>query len=182
VSVREPLRVAVVGAECTGKTSLCAAIAQAQRGLWLPEVLREFCDANGRTPLAREQRSLMQAQLRREAEGVARARADGTRWVISDSTPLATALYSVQLFDDASLLPQAIEHQRGYALTLLADVDPPWVADGIQRDGPAARAQFHAALVGTLREHAIAFVTVSGDAHARLRCALDAMRALESVV
>lgn len=182
MSTREPLRVAVLGAECTGKTSLCAAIARAVGGLWLPEVLREFCDAHRRTPAAQEQFALMQAQLEREARAMADARSGGLRWVICDSTPLATALYSMQLFDDASLLAQAIEHQRGYALTLLADVDLPWVADGVQRDGPGARAQFHARLLRTLREHALAFVTVSGDPASRLQAALAALRERDTAV
>jgi len=37
-----PLRVALIGAECTGKTSLAMAMARELPGLWLPEILREW--------------------------------------------------------------------------------------------------------------------------------------------
>ncbi len=172
-----PLCIAVVGAECTGKSALCEALARALPGLWLPEVLREFCDARGRTPRADEQAALLEAQLAREAQGLRRARAEGLGWVVADSTPLATALYSVELFGDATLLERALAHQRGYALTLLAGDELPWVADGIQRDGPAARASFQQRLVGTLRAHRLAFTTVSGTLEERLAQALAAARA-----
>ena len=39
-----PVRIAVIGAECTGKSSLCEALAERLPGLWVPEALREFCD------------------------------------------------------------------------------------------------------------------------------------------
>ena len=173
----QPLTVAVLGAECTGKSALSEALARALPGLWLPEVLREFCDEHRRTPRADEQAALLEAQLAREAQGLRRARAEGLRWVIADSTPLATALYSVELFGDASLLERALQHQRGYALTLLAGDELPWVADGIQRDGPAARASFQRRLVGTLQAHRLAFAAVSGTMEERLAQALAAARA-----
>jgi nicotinamide riboside kinase len=172
-----PLCIAVVGAECTGKSALCEALARALPGLWLPEVLREFCDAHRRTPRADEQAALLEAQLAREAQGLRRARAEGLRWVIADSTPLATALYSVELFGDASLFERALQHQRSYALTLLAGDELPWVADGVQRDGPAARAAFQRRLASTLQAHRLAFTTVSGMLDERLARALAAARA-----
>ena len=171
-----PLRVALIGAECTGKTSLAMAMARELPGLWLPEILREWCEALGRTPRPHEQAGLMRAQLEREVRGHQEAARADLRWLISDSTPLVTALYSVELFDDASLLPEALAHQRGYDLTLLLEADLPWVADGIQRDGPAVRAGFHARLVATLHAHRVAYVPVGGDEGERLAGALAAAR------
>lgn len=172
-----PRTIALVGAECTGKTSLAAGLAETLGGLWLPELLREFCEREGRTPRPDEQAALMREQMAREADALRRAAREGLAWVILDSTPLVTALYSAMLFDDRSLLAEALAHQRGHAVTLLADVDLAWEADGIQRDGPQERARFHGLLVATLREHRIAHATVSGRDRARLRAALHAVRA-----
>lgn len=172
----EPGTIALIGAECTGKTTLAQALSAELPGIWLPEALREFCDREGRTPRPDEQAALMREQIERESAARARAAHEGVPWVICDSTPLVTALYSVMLFGDHSLLGAGIEHQRRHALTLLADTDLPWAPDGIQRDGPAARAQFHRLLVATLREHGIAHVSVAGDEIARLDAALRAVR------
>ena len=124
-----PRSIALVGAECTGKTSLAIALARELPALWLPEVLRGFCERHGRTPRADEQAALVREQLDAEARLLQRAGREGLGWVVLDSTPLVTALYSLMLFDDDSLLAQAVEHQRRQTLTLLADVDLPWVAD-----------------------------------------------------
>jgi hypothetical protein len=60
-------------------------------------------------------------------------------WVVADTTPLMTAVYSHMLFDDDSLYPMALAHQALYDSTLVTGLDLPWVADGLQRDGPHAR-------------------------------------------
>ena len=172
-----PGTIALVGAECTGKTSLAQALAADLPALWLPEALRDFCEREGRTPRPDEQLGLMREQMAREAAARKRAAREGIAWVVCDSTPLVTALYSVMLFEDRSLLEPALEHQRGHTLTLLADVDLPWVADGIQRDGPQARAAFHTLLLETLRAHRLPFRFVSGTDGQRLAGALQVLRA-----
>jgi len=172
-----PLRIGLVGAECTGKTTLACALADALPGLWVPELLREFCDRHGRTPGRDEQSALLREQIAREARVFEQARREGLGFVLCDSTPLVTALYSVEIFGDASLIAQALEHQRGYAATLLAATDLPWQADGIQRDGPLARERFHRRLSRTLREQRIAFARIAGEPAHRLATALDAVHA-----
>lgn len=173
-SRRKVHRIALLGAECTGKTSLAIELARHLPALWLPEVLREFCEQRGRTPRAHEQRALLEAQLARETEGAQRALGQGLQWLVSDSTPLATALYSAELFDDFTLMGEAIEHQRRYTLTLVTAPDLPWVQDGIQRDGAQAREAFHARLLQTLGEHALEHLCVEGDPARRLAVALQA--------
>lgn len=173
---REPLRVAVIGAECTGKSTLCAVLAARLPGLALPEALRTFGERYGRTPQANEQAALVDEQIALEALGLQRAAAAAVDWLISDSSPLATALYSLDLFDDDRLLAAALEHQRGYALTLLAAADLPWEADGFQRDGPRARERFDALLRATLERHAIVHVVVEGGSERREEIALAACR------
>ena len=59
----KPVRIALLGAESTGKTSLCLGITSALQSLGLnatavPETLREWCDAKGRTPHAHEQAAI----------------------------------------------------------------------------------------------------------------------------
>ncbi len=172
----EPATIALIGAECTGKTTLAQALAAELPALWLPEALREFCDREGRTPRPDEQAALMREQMLREARARAQAERAGVQWVICDSTPLVTALYSVMLFGDHSLLAAGLVHQRRHSLTLLADTDLPWAPDGIQRDGPTVRARFQQLLRTTLREHGLAYVTVRGNETARLAAALEAVR------
>lgn len=170
-----PRRICLIGAESSGKTTLARALADRLPGLWVPELLREFCELHGRPPRVDEQSLLMRAQIAREEQVQALASRQGFGFVVCDSSPLATALYSAELYRDASLLRAAIEHQRGYALTLVTAIDIPWQADGVQRDGPQARERFDARLARELYANGLAFRRIAGDPRERVVGALDAL-------
>jgi len=168
-------RVALIGAECVGKTTLCQNLAGALPGLQVAEYLREFCELRGRTPLAGEQAHILEFQIEREARIEREAAAKGLRWVLCDSAPIVTALYSLMLFDDDTLLEPALAHHHGYRSTLLLAPDLPWIADGIQRDGPRIRAQFDELLNGTLKRYGIEYLRIQGDNDARISFAQAAL-------
>ena len=108
-------RIAIIGAECVGKTELARQLAALLPGLWVPEYLREFCDRLRRTPLPHEQAHILGEQRRREDDAVAAAREQRLGWVLADSSPLVTAVYSELLFDDRALYAPAAEHHAVYA-------------------------------------------------------------------
>lgn len=170
--------IALLGAECTGKTELARDLALALPGLFLAEALREFCDRHGRPPHAHEQHALMLEQVAREDEASGRALEQGLGWLVVDSTPLATALYSARLYGDDSLLDAGTAYQYHYTLTLVTEPDFPWVADGIQRDGPHERDAFHALVLRTLEQRAVPHVRVGGDRARRLVLARAAVTAV----
>ena len=170
--------VAIIGAECVGKTELAQRLAEGLPGLWIPEYLREFCDRVMRTPRPEEQARILAEQRRREDEAIARAEEQRLAWVLADSAPLATAAYSELLFEDDSLHEEAIVHHARYRATLLLLPDLPWVADGIQRDGPAVREAFHGLLLQRLQRSGLPFALISGAGEARLQAATRALRDL----
>jgi len=161
------MRVAILGAECTGKTHLARSLAVDLANhyapvAWQPEALREWCNVHGRTPLAHEQASIAHAHMDSILHHPENA------LLVCDTTPLMTAVYSDVIFGDTSLYPLALAWQGAFSLTLLTGLDVPWVADGFQRDGPAMRARIDARLREILVENSIAFSTLYGDASARL--------------
>lgn len=167
--------VAIVGAESTGKTQLAQALAAALRGrtgqrvAWVPELLRDWCDAHGRTPQTHEQAAILTAQHERIA-----AAAEQHDWVVCDTTGLMTAVYSRLVFGDHSLDALAGDlHRRHTALTLLTALDLPWVADGLQRDGPQVRGPVDRALRQLMQAQGVAYHLVQGEGDARLAHALQ---------
>ncbi len=166
--------IAVLGAESSGKTELTGAIARRlnQRGVACVEVheyLREWCDREGRTPRPDEQNAIAAEQTRRIAD----AAAQGV--VLADTTALMTAIYSDMLFDDPSLYDAALATQRGYAITLVTALDLPWVADGLQRDGPHVREPVDARLRAALNRAGVPFSVVHGSGPDRLASAWNAI-------
>ena len=171
----DPRLICLIGAECTGKTTLAQALAAQMGGLWVPEYLRTFTAEHGRTPDRAEQLHILQQQVQLETAALATARQQRCNWVLCDTAPLLTAIYSDCAFGDASLYPQAHGLHARYALTLLLEPDLPWVADGLQRDGAVVRAAVHARIERALSEWAWPHVRSGGTGDARLQAALDAV-------
>ena len=132
------MKIALLGAESTGKSQLALALHThlQQSGLTIhrvDEYLREWCDTHQRTPHQDEQQHIVETQIARVLTAPAGA------VVIADTTPLMTAVYSQMLFNDDRLNALALAHQAVYDVTLLTGLDVPWVSDGLQRDGPHVR-------------------------------------------
>jgi len=173
-------RICLLGAECTGKTTLARALALHFSGRYVPETLRQFCETHGRTPTQAEQSTLIDLQLAQEdhaehAEPVEQRGSQlGHDLLFCDTAPLLTAVYSQHYFDDHSLTERARSLHPRYSLTLLLEPDLPWVADGVQRDGPSVRAQVHILLLQAL-VGATNVVPVRGTGQFRTQTAISAM-------
>jgi nicotinamide riboside kinase len=167
----EPRLICLIGAECTGKTTLAQALAARMGGLWVPEYLRSFTDLHGRTPERHEQLAVLQEQVRMEAAALDAARRQPCAWVFCDTAPLLTAVYSEQVFGDASLFAVAHGLHARYALTLLLEPDIAWVADGLQRDGMAQRTAVHARIERALSQGHWPHARISGSQEERLLAA-----------
>lgn len=172
----EPLIVAIVGAESTGKSILAQALAETLvqrhglRATWVAEVLREWCDERGRTPRRDEQAGIAALQTERIA-----AAARTHEVVVADTTALMTAVYSRYVFGDDSLDAMAVAAHRSCRVTLLTGLDMPWEPDGLQRDGPHVREPVDAQLRALLHAHGIPHSLVLGQGPQRLQAALDAL-------
>ena len=178
------MRIAVLGAESTGKSQLAAELAveltSAPRGgdktvALVHEYLREWCAQHGRPPLRHEQAQIAQAQV----ASVNAAGASPLQTVVADTTALMTAVYSELHFKDDSLYDFAAAHQQSYDLTLITGLDLPWVADGIQRDGPHTREPTDRLLRRALDRAALPYRVIYGTGAVRLE---NALRAIDSTV
>lgn len=173
----EPLLICLVGAECSGKTTLAQALAAHFSGLWVPESLRTFCEVHGRTPNKEEQSEVLESQLFRETELLAQARREACNHVFCDTAPLLTAVYSEYFFSDKSLYARAHALHSGYSLTILLAPDLPWQPDGIQRDGPNVRDRVQSLIERELSLHP-RVARISGYGASRLQAAISAVESL----
>lgn len=159
--------IALLGAECTGKSTLCAALGQALEVPTVDEYLRTWCLNAGRTPTAAEQAGIAAEQQRRIASALALA-----ALVVADTTALMTAVYSQHYFGDDSLLPAALAAQRGAALTLVCCPDGiPWEAAGLLRDGEGARQAVHRRLLALLDQEGLSYSLLRGSLQNRVASA-----------
>ena len=167
--------ISVVGGESTGKSTLAVALGQRLPGLVVPEYLRTWVDQQGRPPRATEQAAVMAAHHAAEQAAVLRADRAGLLWVVSDSGPLMTAVYSIQDYDDSALLAQAVEWAAGSARVIWCQDDFPWQPDP-QRDGVDARATSQEILAAIFAEHPeLPMLPARGSFDERMNAVLNAL-------
>ncbi len=167
--VRIP-RIGLLGAECSGKSSLAHALGAALPGCVVQEELRRVVGELGRPPHAWEQAAILQRQAALEEERAANCTLP---WLIADPAPLMTAVYSVEYFADEGLLAEGFAHARGYDLLIWCAPDVPWASDGIMRDGPARRSSTEECIARILHAADAAslppVIRVTGDVAERVR-------------
>jgi NadR type nicotinamide-nucleotide adenylyltransferase len=159
------LRIAILGAESTGKSSLAEALAARFGTLWVPEYLREFVATHQRTPQEHEQLFIATTQVEREAAAAAAA----NRLLFCDTTPLMTAIYSRFYWGRVDPQLDALARKRSYDVTVVTAPDAPWVADGLQRESAEVRQLIHEQLLATLDSLKTPYLLVAGNPEQRVR-------------
>lgn len=163
-------RIAILGGESTGKTSLAKALAERLETRWVAEYGRELWEAKGGRLEFPDMLRIAREQLRREQAACKSA----TRFVICDTTPLTTMLYSEAIFGrvDPILVDLA---GRPYDHIFLCEPDFDFVQDGTRRDQAfqILQQRWYAAQLGKRR---IPFQLLSGALQARVEKALGSIR------
>lgn len=157
-------RIAILGAESSGKSLLAEALARRYQTLWVPEYLREFVDTQQRVPREEEQILIATTQVQRENELLKRA----NNWLFCDTTPLMTAIYSRHYFIQADAALAQLEQSHSYDFTLVTAPDFPWSADGLQRESASVRQRVHEELLTVLDDREIPFLLVEGSLQHRI--------------
>lgn len=155
-------RVAFIGGESTGKSTLARLLAERLGSRWVPEFGRTLWEQQGGALQAEDLLRIAATQARHEDD----AAADAVRWLFCDTTPLVTLGYSGWMFQTA---PAELQRAaaRPYDLLFLCAPDIPFEQDGT-RVGVEFRAQQHAWYLQQLQARGVPYVLLEGDLDARV--------------
>lgn len=156
-------RIALVGGESSGKSTLAEALARHFQTAFVPEYGRTLWEAKHGQLVYDDLLEIGRCQVAMEDEALERA----NRYLFCDTTPLVTRLYSEAMFGRAAEPLERLA-ERDYALTLVCAPDFEFCQDGTRRDA-AFRAQQHEKLVGALELRRTPYVVVSGSLEQRVR-------------
>ena len=155
-------RLALLGGESSGKTTLARAMAAALGTAWVPEYGRQRWEELRQTLSVDELVQVARTQIDWEDDYAAQARG----WLICDTTPLTTLQYC--LHDHGSAPPELHAlARRAYDLTVVCDPDFEFVQDGCRRD-PDFRGEQHAWTLAKLSELGVRPLVVRGNVEARV--------------
>ncbi len=166
-----PLRVVLIGGECSGKTTLAPLLAGRYDTAWVPEFVRTYAGAKGAPLCYADVDAIARGQRLAEDEG---ARLAGGV-VIFDTNLLLTHLFSLYYYEQSPAWVEKALLERRYDLYLVAKGDFAWKEDPGQRDGAHVRADMEARVLDELDRRGDAYVVLSGSVEERLRTATDAI-------
>jgi NadR type nicotinamide-nucleotide adenylyltransferase len=164
-------RVALLGAESTGKTTLARSLALRFGTQWVPEYAREYMSMHSGEYSAEDIVRIATHQLKEEEE-LARV----SQGIIFLDTEFIIA--KVWCEDVFGFCPDWIReklHSHPYDLYLLTANDLPWVADPV-RVNPQRRDYFFNLYKRELEENQFPFEIISGRYEARLLNAINAVK------
>lgn len=173
-------KVVVIGPESTGKSSLCATLAEHFKSSWCPEYAREYLTVNGKLYHYSDLLKIAQEQLKMEDRFV-------NELIESKENPILfidTDMYVMKVwceyvFNECHqfILEQICE--RKYDLYLLCDVDLPWVQDELREypeDGP--RKELFQIYKDLLVNQSVPWVVIKGNYEEREITAIEAVNNL----
>ena len=163
-------RIAVVGPECTGKSTLSSLLAKYYNTVWVPEYARHYID---RLDRPYEEKDLLRiAQGQTDAED--QLSKDANKLIICDTDLSVIKIWSEHKYGKCSQEILTKYYEREYDLYLLTDIDLPWKEDP-QRENPEFRQYFHDLFKSELQQREVNFIEISGDHYSRQKEAIQAI-------
>ncbi|WP_309642680.1 DUF4301 family protein [Flavobacterium sp.] len=171
-------KIALFGPESTGKTTLAKQLAAHFQTVWAPEFARDYlqqkwdakqqiCEPEDLLPIA-----IGQTQAENEALLTA------NRFLFCDTCLMVTKVFSEIYYNFCDPVLEKAARKHKYDLFFLTDVDVPWEKDDL-RDTSDDREMTFAIFKQALIDNDKPFITLSGDANARLKKAIKIIEDLE---
>ena len=129
-------KIVVIGPESTGKSSLCNALADHYKTIWVKEFAREYLERNGKDYVFEDLYKIALGQLEEIENAVVKVgiqQQENTQNLLFIDTDLyVIKIWSEFVFNkcDNSILTEITKQQ--FDLYLLCDVDLPWVSDNLR--------------------------------------------------
>ncbi|EOR94728.1 Ribosylnicotinamide kinase [Arcticibacter svalbardensis MN12-7] len=134
---KEIKKIAVVGPESTGKSTISAELALHYNTVWVPEYSREYCSKLTEPCSWQDEINMFKGQIDLENQLIPQA--NGI--LICDTTFITVKIWSEYMFGKAPEEVLSELSKRPYDFYLLMDIDLPWQEDPL-RDFPHLREHF----------------------------------------
>lgn len=168
-------KIAIVGPESTGKSTLTKLLAKHYDTLWVAEFARYYCAALTEPCTMQDEINMFHGQVALEESILAMATKD---FIFCDTTFLTVKIWSDEMLGETPQLVLDALPERTYDLYLLLDIDLPWQEDPL-RDFPHMREHFMNIWYKELHDLGANYVLISGieDRFQKAVTAIDAFLA-----
>ena len=179
-----PVKVAVIGPESTGKSTLCKDLALHYHTLWCPEFARDYLARHGKKYAYADLLEIARGQVALENEYILKWQHEMAAGIGKAEMPplfIDTNMYVMKVWCEYVfgnchqwIIDQIVE--RDYDLYLLCDVDLPWVRDDL-REYPdlKSRKELFEMYKDAMANQTVPWKIISGTNEERLRAAIHAV-------
>lgn len=162
-------KIAIVGPESTGKSTLSVTLAKHYGVDWVPEYARYYCAALNRPCTLQDEENMFFGQLALEDSILATTE---TKFIICDTTFVTVKIWSDEMLGETPQIVLDALPGRVYDLYLLMDIDLPWQDDPL-RDFPNQREHFMGVWHKELKALNANYKVISGLGDERLENAIE---------
>lgn len=169
-------RIAVVGAESTGTTTLSKALAKYYKTTWVPEYGRIYSEGKLYSSTANDWQSEEFEDIA-QAQNVLEDQMAGQSpkgLVICDTDAFATSIWHERYMKSVNQKVDQIAESHDHDLYILTGDEIPWEDDGT-RDGKDIRHWMHQRFIERLKKDHKKYVVISGPPETRLQKAVTAI-------
>lgn len=163
-------RIAIVGPESTGKSTMSIALAKHYNVPWVPEYARYYCAALTADCTLEDEINMFHGQVALEESVLATTETD---FIICDTTFLTVKIWSDEMFGETPQIVLDGLQKSPYDLYLLLDIDLPWQEDPL-RNFPNMREHFMEVWHKELKALNANYLVINGI-ETRLQNAIDAV-------
>lgn len=163
-------KIAIVGPESTGKSTIAQQLAKHYQTLWVPEYARYYCAALTEPCNLQDEINMYHGQLALEESILAISEKD---LIFCDTTFITVKVWSDEVFGNTPEVVLNALPLHSYDFYLLMDIDLPWQEDPL-RDFPHKREHFMQVWHQELQNLNANYVVVNGT-NERLNNAITAV-------
>lgn len=166
------IKIAIVGPESTGKSTLSKWLADHYQTICVPEFARGYCENLTADCTWQDEINMFYGQLALEKERLPKA----NKLLVCDTTFITVKIWSDQLFGSSpqEVLDELPKHP--YDFYLLLDIDTPWQDDPL-RNFPTMREHFMQVWHRELKALNANYTVISGTGQERFENAVKAIDA-----
>ncbi|HUR10247.1 MAG TPA: AAA family ATPase [Flavitalea sp.] len=172
-------KIAIIGPESTGKSSLCEELARHYETLWVREYAREYLLLHGMHYTSDDLLTIAKGQIALEdqvTDKVLKESKSATPLVFIDTNMYVMKVWCEFVFHKCHAWVLEQLRDRKYDLYLLCNVDLPWVRDEL-REYPdlEIRKKLYSIYRKLMEDQSTPWVDIHGDYKERLTLAIDAV-------
>lgn len=125
-------KIAVIGAESTGKSELCKALALHFDSYWCPEYAREYLQENGKNYSLQDLQKIAEGQIKLEEKYIAQSLSQQKEFLFIDTEMYNLKVWYEYVFNQCPFfILEEIVHRK-YDYYLFTNIDLPWQKDDLR--------------------------------------------------